>query len=110
MWYCSALSFRKHSKNVNNSLKSYVRMQNQLRAVCTESIMPSHITAPKTSQMESVDQTTGRQHTLNEDTVLPLSPEDKPLIKIKYILLRVLNITASTMFNVPHNVFKFLLV
>lgn len=44
--------------------------------------MPSHITAPKTSQMESVDQTTGRQHTLNEDTVLPLSPEDKPLIKV----------------------------
>lgn len=58
MWNYSAPSFKDNSKNLNNSLKSHLSMQNQLRAVCTEYIMPSHIMFPKASQTESVDWTT----------------------------------------------------
>lgn len=68
----------KDNKFSNNSLKAcedYLYMQNQMRAVCTECIMSSHIMSSKTSQMESVDRTTDRHQTLLEVMVLLLSPE-----------------------------------
>lgn len=65
---CTTFSFdhRKEKDNrfLNNSSKAcdaHLYMQNQIRAVCTECIMPSHIMSFKTSQMESVDRPTDGQ-------------------------------------------------